>query len=309
MDRSGGAHTLLVLGWHNVDGTWCFPAGPGKGRSGLERQLRILQRLCTIVPLGSALRDLTEGRPLPPRALAVTFDDGYRDNLTIAGPMLRRLGVPATCFLVPGILSGETDPWWERLAWGFARATAPGVDWEGTRLDTADVPARRQAFDQVSGALKTRDRKERDAAVAELVELLEPGGASYDAREMFLDWDGARELGGYMELGSHTMYHAILSQEDAAAQHDDLARSREELRRGTGAEIGVLAYPNGKQADYDDATLSAAAAAGYDHAITTERGWNRPSTPRYEIRRWVMNPERGLVDLGKFVRDARLLRN
>jgi peptidoglycan/xylan/chitin deacetylase (PgdA/CDA1 family) len=309
VDRSGAAHTLLVLGYHNVHGTWCFPARPGEGAKGLERQLRVLRRLCTIVPLASALHDLSDGRPLPPRALAITFDDGYRDNLTIAGPMLRRLGVPATCFLVPGILSGETDPWWERLAWAFARASVPQVVWEGEQLATGDVAARRRALDRVSDRLKTRTRRERGAAVGQLVGLLEPAGGGYDPREMFLDWDGARALGEYMELGSHTMYHAILSQEDAEAQHDDLARSRDELRRGTGAEIGVLAYPNGKRADYDDATLSAAAAAGYDHAITTERGWNRPSTPRHEIRRWVMNPERGLVDLGKFVRDARLLRN
>src|SRR5690349_9090397 len=126
--------TLIVLGWHNVEGTWCFPSAPGSGTRGLERQLRTLHSLANIVRLERALSDLTEGRPLPRRAVALTFDDGYRDNLAIAGPLLAKLGLPATCFLVPHALSGQVVPWWERLAWAFAQARAKRIDWEGQGL-------------------------------------------------------------------------------------------------------------------------------------------------------------------------------
>lgn len=298
---------LLVLGWHNVDPTHCFPAPPGSGRRGLESQLRLVSRIGNVVPLASALRDLAEGRPLPPRAVAITFDDGYRDNLTIAGPMLRRLGLPATCFLVTGLLSGTSEPWWEKLGWVFDRARAPRMRWEDLDLPTGDDGARRRAFDVVSERVKRRDRLARDAAVAELVEVLEPGG-TYELRRDFLDWDEARRLGEYMELGSHTSYHAILAHETAHAQRADLAASRRELGERLGTDARVLAYPNGTAADYDADTLDAVEAAGYDHAVTTERGANGPATPRFEIHRWVMNPDRGVVDLGKFVRHPGLLR-
>jgi peptidoglycan/xylan/chitin deacetylase (PgdA/CDA1 family) len=302
-----GTNTLMVLGWHNVTATHCFPASPGAGERGMEQQFRALRRFATVVPLGAALRDLAQGRPLPPRAVAITFDDGYRDNLTVAGPMLRRLGLPATCFLVPGLLSGTVLPWWERLGWAFAQAAAPAVQWEDRRLQTADPAARRRAFGVVSELLKRRDRRRRDAAVEELVGLLSPSG-SYDPAEQFLDWDGARALRDHMELGSHSMYHAILSEETPQDQRDDLATSRRELTEQLDVDIRVLAYPNGTPADYDADTLTAVRQAGYDHAVTTRPGWNTPATPPHEIHRWVMNPERGLVDLGKFVRDLRLRR-
>ncbi len=103
---------LLVLCYHNVNSTWCFPAGPGDGVRGLESQLRMLNRLFHVIPLEDAAARLAEGRTLPRRAAAITYDDGYRDNLALAVPMLERLGLPATFFLVPGLLSNDSIPWW-----------------------------------------------------------------------------------------------------------------------------------------------------------------------------------------------------
>lgn len=297
----GTSSTLMVLGWHNVEGSWCFPSGPGVGTRGLTRQLRLLQRLTTIVPLRQALLDLRAGRPLPPRALAVTFDDGYTDNLTVAGPLLRRMGIPATCFLVPGILDGDVVPWWERLGWAFACATVPHLEWEGHRWDLA-AGGGRAAFKEVSALLKRRDRMAREAAMDVLEGLLAPSG-EYRHREQFLDWDGARRLGEYMELGSHTMWHCIMSEESAQAQKDDVAQARERLSARLGGEFDVLAYPNGTRADYDADTVAGCEAAGYEFAVTTQGGWNDASTPPYEIRRWVINPERAEIDLAKILRD------
>ena len=293
---------LIVLGWHNVRPTWCFPAAPGAGEKGLQRQFRVLRRIANVVPLESALRDLTEGRPLPPRAVALTFDDGYRDNLELAGPMLRRLGLPATCFLVPGILDREATPWWERMAWVFAAGTAPRLEWEGVVHDLADRAARHAVFKPIAESLKRRDRAGREAAIDELEARLEPAGR-FDTGAHFLDWDEARRLQDYMTIGSHTMAHNILANETPEAQRADLAESRRRLQDGLGAEIPVLAYPNGKHVDYDDHTREAAEAAGYTHSVTTRNGVSTPGTPRHDIRRWVMNPHRGPVDFAKIVRD------
>lgn len=299
--------SLMVLGWHNVEGTCAFPAAPGVGTRGMERQFRALRRFANVVPLGAALRDLAAGRPLPPRAVAITFDDGYRDNLTVAAPMLRALGLPATCFLVPALLSGEVDPWWEHLAWAFTGARAPRISWEGRVLDTTNPAARRRSFRAVTGPLKARDRRSREAAVAELEGLLEPAGR-YDPAAQFLDWDGACALREHMELGSHSMYHAIMAQETPQEQTADLAESRRQLTERLDADIDVLAYPNGTGADYDDHTVDAAQRAGYAYSITTQPGWTTAATPPHRIPRWVMNPERGPVDMVRFVRDAPLWR-
>ncbi|MGH8908581.1 MAG: polysaccharide deacetylase family protein [Egibacteraceae bacterium] len=291
-DAPGGGR-LLVLGWHFVEGTWRFPSPPGSGLPRLERQLRAVAKIATIVPLPGALRALREGRPLPPRAVAITFDDGYRDNLTLAVPLLSRLGIPATMFLVPGFLSGEVSHWSERLAWAFARARARSVDFQGTRFDLTTTAARVKAIAETERDLVPHDRLQRSVMIDLLIDQLEPVG-SFNSDALFLDWDGARQLVRTgVTIGSHSMYHTVLAAERAEAQQADLAESRRQLQRELALPIDVFAYPFGKREHYNAATTAAAKAAGYAHAVTTRALWNTSSTSPYEIRRRMLSPQQG----------------
>jgi peptidoglycan/xylan/chitin deacetylase (PgdA/CDA1 family) len=288
---------LLVLGWHNVDSTWLFPSRPGAGPRGMERQLRFLRRSTNVVDLRQALAALATGRPLPARAVAITFDDGYRDQLELAVPMLERLGLPATFFLIPGVLSRTVRPWWELIAWAFMHATREVVSWEGTTMTLRTPAERRSALLAVTERLKRRPGVTREAALEELIGALAPEGHPSDD-QMFLDWEGARRLTrGRLTIASHTLHHGILSQEEEQAQQHDLLLSKQQLEQELDVSVDLLAYPNGRLGDYDHMTIAAASRAGYTHAITTLPGWNRPSTPPYEVLRFVQQPERGVPGL------------
>ena len=291
------ADRLHVLCYHNVRGTSWSPSTGDTGVRGLERQLRTLRRLANVVPLDEALTRLSGGRPLPPAAVALTFDDGYADNLTVAAPLLERLSLPATFFLVPGLLSRTVSAWWETMGWAFTATTRSELVWEGRRHPLRTVAERAQAQTVVAAALKRRSFAAREDAVAELVDLLAPSGRG-PGHELFLDWEGARSLvaRGHA-VGSHSSRHAILSQESEDEQTDDLVGARRLLEQELGVPTPLLAYPNGTPADYDAATLRAVARAGHSYAVTTVDGLNRPTTPPYEIRRSFMLPQGGVVDL------------
>ena len=294
---------LVVFGWHNVQRTWYFSPRRASGPRGLAQQLRLLRTFANVLPLESALADLTAGRPLPPRAVALTFDDGYRDNLTVAGPILRDLRLPATCFLVPGLLSRATRPWWEELAHAVAHATVDEITWQQRRHSLRTTAERRAALSPVVQGLKDRDRAAREAAVDEIITLLAPS-RRYHVDEHFMDWNEALRLRDHMTIGSHSLHHTILSQEEDAAQTVDLCSARTQLQERLGVEAPVLAYPNGSAADYGTGTMEAAHRAGHTHAVTTRPGVNRSSTPPFEVRRIMMNPERGAIELAKIIRDA-----
>lgn len=290
-----GTDRLLVLSWHNIEPTWCFPAEPSAGLRGFRQQLRAVHRFGNPVPLGLALAALKEGRALPPRAVALTFDDGYRDNLTHALPELERLGIPATIFLVPQLVTREITAWWEELFWAFTNAQAHRIEWNGRELPLDRTSQRLRTAGLVAEELKLVDTAARTAAVAELVSLLEPTGES-GIDEMFLDADECRVLRDRgIELGSHSARHAILSRETAEAQDHDLSWSRQELERLLGVDVNLLAYPNGGPNDFNSATIAAAERAGYQNAMTLLRGRNTPSTPPFQIRRIMLYPERGVV--------------
>ena len=297
------ANRLLILAWHNVNGTWCFPSGPGEGRRGLARQLDWLRRTASVVDLHEGLSALSEGRSLPPRAVAITFDDGYRDNLDDALPILERLRLPATFFLAPGLISRTVSPWWEQLGWAFERAQTDQLLWNGQPYDLRGA-SRFVAYRDVGERVKLLDEVERRAAITDVMDRLDPIG-KVDVDKLILDWDGARQLVARgFSVGSHSMEHRILSRETAEAQQIDLARSRAALEDQLGVHVDMLAYPNGRSQDYTETTIEAARAAGYRYAMTTVNGWNSPDTPPFSLRRFIVYPERGGVGFGRVAEHA-----
>ena len=302
--RKATSSRLLVLGWHNVCGTFSFPSRPGWGRRGLRQQLEILRAVGNVVPLEPALGTLAAGGRLPPRAVALTFDDGYADNLTIAARLLRRLRLPATFFLVPDLLDGTTQAWWEVVSWAITTGSAGELRWSGERHALLGPQERRRVAETVSASLKQLDHGSRAAAVVEVVERTAPRGPR-PGRELFLDWGGARSLlqQGFA-IGSHTCRHDILSRESGQRQEEDLRESRRRLEAELGVPVRVLAYPNGRREDYDQNTIAAAAAAGYRHAVTTVDGFATREVRPFEVPRSVVYPERSVLDLALCLRDA-----
>jgi peptidoglycan/xylan/chitin deacetylase (PgdA/CDA1 family) len=287
---------LLILLWHNVEPTWYQPFRPGAGIRGLTHQLKLLRRLTTVVPLASALDTLDNGYALPPRAVALTFDDGYRDNLDLAVPLLRELELPATFFLISGIVSREVDPWWETLAWAFTRSQRPTVTWAGTALPTRGR-GRYPSILWAAEHVKTLDRSGLQIALSELLGLLEPVGKP-NLHELFLDREGARRLVAQgFDVGSHTVFHTVLSRERPGEQVRDLAASRAWLEAELGVPVELVAYPSGTRADYDATTMGAAREAGYRFGLAAHAGVHSRGQPAFAVPRFVMAPHRGFTQI------------
>jgi len=79
-----------------------------------ERQMRYLSKTYSPISLERVAQHVRDGTSLPPRAIAVTFDDGYRDNYENAYPVLREYSIPATVFLATGFIGTGEIPRWER---------------------------------------------------------------------------------------------------------------------------------------------------------------------------------------------------
>jgi peptidoglycan/xylan/chitin deacetylase (PgdA/CDA1 family) len=286
---------LLILGWHNVAGTYGFPSAPGRGERGIEQQLSILARTANVLALEEALVRMYNGESLPSRAVALTFDDGYRDNLTLAVPMLERLGLPATFFLVPGLLSGEADAWWETIGWALQSSARESLSWEGMSLALSNPHERDAAYSQIVKRLKRRDNRERATMMLELLELLDPPGEPPD---LFMDWEGARELvkRGF-SVQSHTCSHVVLAQENLESQRRELTEAKQLLEQELDIDISTIAYPHGGPQDYNAVTVRLAGEAGYRWAVTTREAFTTSAVPPLESRRCVIYPERGVIDL------------
>jgi peptidoglycan/xylan/chitin deacetylase (PgdA/CDA1 family) len=209
--------------------------------------------------------------------------------------VLERLGLPATFFLVPRFLSGQLQAWWETLAWAVDSSPLRTLEWEDTSYSLEDSNARRRTYALISRRVKMHDDARRSSAVRALVERLEPAG---DPPDLFMDWEGARELVARgFDVQAHTCTHPVLSHESDARQRSELADSRRELEDELGVAISIIAYPHGGPDDYDQRTTAIARGAGYSWGVTTREGFALDTAVPLEIPRCVVYPERGRIDL------------
>lgn len=284
---------LLVLGWHSIEPSWCFPTNRRISLAGFAAQIALLRRVATVLPLDDALARLTAGVPLPPRAVALTFDDGYADTVSVVAPLLARHRLPATFFVCPGLLDRSVEPWWEVASWAVRSARAKELNWGGQHLSLRSAANRRSVTGLVLQAVKDIDHVRRDAALADLVEQCQPAGR-LDAERLFLDWAGAgRLVDNGFTVSSHSLSHWILSRETEAAQKEEIVGARDALSSKLGVETDTFCYPNGRECDFTGSTMDIVANAGHRFAVTTIFGRNDAAVPAHAIRRVMVDSSRG----------------
>jgi peptidoglycan/xylan/chitin deacetylase (PgdA/CDA1 family) len=300
--RGDGPTRLTILRHHRVYDDVERPLYRlGVAESVLDRQLALLADVgLTPITVGEGLAHLTSGRG--GHRVALTFDDGYRDNVTRALPLLLRRGARATFYLTSGLIERRVAPWWDALA--HALTTTPahrleGLAWAGS-TPLAGLPARRAALTRWLPSFRLPPR-ERDARLDELSAAL---GVRAAAPCELATWDEAVALArAGMQVGAHTMTHPHLSLLDPAGQYDEIAGSITLLRARMGIACDGFAYPGG---DYDRVTVSVARDLGLAHAVTTQAGDNRAGADPLELRRRGFSEGACLDPAGRFSRHLAL---
>ena len=295
MKRSGGAllrsagvtstaRTLLrrraiVLTYHGV------LAGGGEGYEFLnhnfvhmavfERQMRWVREHYRPLPLSDLAACYRAGKQPPSRSVAITFDDGFANNYSVAYPILQRYGIPFTIFVSTGLLDCPgTLLWTERVKRSIYLCDQPSVtvgllgrEWV---LDLRSTASRTAAARGVLVQLKHQSTPVRDAAVAGIEATCGTpalGPADHE-RYAFLSWNQVRDMRAHgVEFGSHTVNHPILSQVDAGSLEFELRESKRRLEAELGEPCDLFAYPNGSPTDFGEREKRGLKQAGYRAAF------------------------------------------
>jgi peptidoglycan/xylan/chitin deacetylase (PgdA/CDA1 family)/glycosyltransferase involved in cell wall biosynthesis len=254
-----------------------------------RRQMKWLRRKFTPVTLDQAIAGLEGRAPLPIRPALVTFDDAYRNNLTVAAPILSELGIPAVLFVPTQFVGAETMYWNEELEARLLATTALAVKVplaSGRWLWLRNIEERRSAFQVLSPLLKAMAPKDRNRVWEDLREQLS-GGDPQAAHEPRLNWDELQQLKSHgFAIGSHTVAHALLPGLPEEKVERELMRSKATLETRLGSFVSAFAYPNG---DWNVEVRDAVERAGYRCAFTVEAGTNDHLTDPFLLRRASIN--------------------
>lgn len=235
--------------------------------------LGFLARHYAVVSLAAVLASRAGGPALPPRALLITFDDGWADNLEVALPLLRAAGLPWVVFVASDPLLDPTPWWWQEVllrALREGRAGFPALWAAGGGAPCPEPPPgeREMRLLLQYGAL---DATRRAALLAPFLD-----GVAAEGRQMLQPADLAALRAGGAEVGAHGAAHLPLSMlPDAAA---DLARARAALAPLLpGGRVATLSFPHGR---YHAAALAAAQAAEFTLVFTSDACLNAAPSGR-----------------------------
>lgn len=259
-----------------------FPALPTQV---FERQMQYIARRYVVLPVEDLVERMAHGS-VPRNAVAITFDDGYRDNLTHAAPILARCHLPATVFLATGFIGTGEVPWYDRLATALEVSTRSHVALpSGEDLSLETEAARVAALGRIQAYLKSRPETEFRAELEACLERL--GGADRpSAKNAMLSWDDVHALRGLgFRIGAHTVSHPILSRLSLERARAEIIDSQRAIRTACGVTARAFAYPNGGAADYTPAVVELVREAGFTCAVTTRFGVNTARTSPWELRR------------------------
>lgn len=272
--RLGEAGAVLML--HRVLVDSSAAAKPHRaplcvGQTQFEQLLRWLRRHFDCVPLQQLLELPGGDRP----RVALTFDDGWRDNAEVAYPVLERYEVPASIFLSTDFIGSPQGFWWESIGetlWRQAGAAACQPLLERLRalqltpplelLQAGDSDARSRLL----GGYLQRLKRLPATTLQQLADTC-PAGAAPHA----MDWTQVKHLerSGLVSFGPHGASHGILTQLEDAALRTDLQRSHDTLRKRCQAPLQIYCYPNG---DHDPRVRAAVSALGYRYGLGTRPG-------------------------------------
>ena len=269
--------------------------------------------MLNIRDLAAALRR----RATPRRFLAVTFDDGYEDNLTAAKPILERHDVPATVFVSAGWLGRKTPFWWDDLQEllltseslpEILRIDTPKGVWEHRveseaargeptpgssrhwRASRGEKPSGRQAaYLAAHAVLSSLGPSDCERGMTQLRSQIPPTASSPDAdpgRPLSPEQTLELARGGLVEIGAHAMTHARLARLTSEEQRREIADSRRHLQDLIGSSVTSFAYPFGGSSDFSGETAAIVRAEGFLAACAARAGQVHPAADLWRLPRF-----------------------
>lgn len=290
--RTGQPGTWTILTYHRIvddPGLDPFALGMCVGRRHFAAQLDFLAGRFRIETVAAVSARIAGGEPIAPNTLSITIDDGYRDNIELAAPMLRERGIPASIYIATGGLEDGTPFWWDRVISAVHQTarTEPvtraafGLPDDGTALGLR-AHQRGTTAERLLETLWRLPHAEVLDAVGRIERVLEPAGCATTLAPRMGPDDIARLASDGFEIGAHSVAHPNLTRLPADAIRLEMTRSRDRLSALVGGPIVGFAYPAGLT---DAKVTTIARDSGFGYALSSDTGVNRPSYDMFRLAR------------------------
>jgi peptidoglycan/xylan/chitin deacetylase (PgdA/CDA1 family) len=210
------------------------------------------------------------------RFVCLTFDDGYRDNLQHALPILRKHGAPFTLYLPTSFPDRAGELWWLTLEAVIAKQSriALTMDGEDRRYECDSVEAKYELYEHIYWWLRSLESEdELRAAVRELASRYGVDDTAF-CKDLCMTWSEIGEVAAdpLATIGAHTVNHVMLRKASDDAVRNEMRQSAAVIEAALGERPEHFSYPVGDRTSAGPREFAIAAELGFKTAVTTRPG-------------------------------------
>ena len=287
--------SIVILAYHRI----CELTGLFYDRnvsatpSEFRRQMEHVKKNYTAIPI-RRLVDYYDGKTdIPKNSIVITFDDGFKDTVENALPILRELELPAIVFIATDFLRKNYTPWEDEMAYLINQIAG------NNRLDDVNAALRLNAgavdkesfIFMICKSLRGVNGRQRSFVLKQLYTIAGLSEANVrqiltaSPKGMMDDEDVMEWVASGLEIGSHTCSHPQLSNINSAEAEKELLFSKCNLEKISNKEVIAFAYPYGMKGYYNKDSIKSVQKAGYRCAVSLIGGINGSKTNRFDLKR------------------------
>ena len=237
-----------------------------------ESQIKFISKNYNCIDLPTAIEKL-KNKKLPKKSVIVTFDDGYRNNLSVAFPILKKYNVPATIYITTGLIDRRAHFWWDEQGFIINNHSHLSFDWEGRHFNWTliSIQEKMSAYKNLTALFKTLNL-DKQKELMKLIRLR--SNLHYNYNNEILSWKEVKHLDSdpLITIGAHTINHPILSNISTYQAKEEIAHSKKIIEKQLKHSIDHFSYPFGEEIHVSSREFDLAETAGFSSSFTTNIG-------------------------------------
>ena len=242
----------------------------------LTRVVKLLRRSpVDLVSLNELHRRMTEG-DFSRRFVCFTFDDGYRDTLKWAYPILRESQVPFAVYVATSFPDRLGELWWLALEAVIARNDRIGLEIDGRNrtFDCTNVAEKRALYDDLYWWLRSRPTEAEQRAIMRNLAACYHVDIAAFCKDLCMSWEELAELAAdpLVTIGAHTVNHPMLAKLPPKTARSEIDLGRSVIEAALMMRPEHLSYPFGDRTAAGPREFTIAAELGFKTAVTTRPG-------------------------------------
>lgn len=249
--------------------------------SRFQEQALYLKKKYRLISISEGIDHIRNSEPLPPRSLAITFDDGYLNNYDLAYPICKGLDIPMTMYVATDFIINQDILWTDRLMLAIANTKKNSLNiklnQENLTFNIFDSRGKDQAHFKLLQHLKSINALKINSVLDSIEDQLNVKPTAHDTSSIRpCRWDNLKEMAdsGIVEIGAHTAGHRILTRLSENDCKHELQTSKNEIEKNLNRACDHFAYPNGLHGDFSKDTERWIDETGFKSAVTTVEGFN-----------------------------------